>query len=272
MLLRTFARCTNRRAELRLSNVDHTARLWPPTVHPHLIVQSTILMSEQQSSIAATSSKLKRSISNSSPAAKKQKTSTEGGLQHLDYTHVPADWLDAPDQQDADHSSLQLTYRKGNMLADAPKGCVLVHACNTQGHWGAGIAKAFKAQYPKAYAAHHKFCTSDHTKSDPVRTGTAQLLRPQDNDQEHWIGCVFTSAKYGKGKDKPEQIIKNTSKSMQMLLELISQVDDQVGEVRMCKINSGKFGVPWEETEETIKGITLKSHWRTKIEVWEPED
>lgn len=210
---------------------------------------------------------LRMTASASPPPSKELKTTTKDEYQHLDYTHAPSGWLDAPGTQEI---SLQLTYHKGDMFAEAPKGCVLIHACNTQGHWGAGIAKAFKQQYPKAYSAHHKFCAKDHNKSHPVATGTAQLLAPLDDNKQHWIGCVFTSAKYGKGKDKPEMIVLNTGKSMQMLLELISQVDDEVSEIRMCKINSGKFGVPWEKTEEAIQGLVLKPHWRTKIEVWEP--
>ena len=214
----------------------------------------------------------KRTASDSQPPSKKQKTSTQDQQGHLDYSHVPSGSLDAPKTQDTEQEKLQLTYHTGDMFANAPKGCVLIHACNTQGHWGAGIAKAFKQKYPNAYNDHHNFCAKEHTKSKPVATGTAQLLAPRDSDQQCWIGCVFTSAKYGKGKDKPDQIIKNTAKSMPMLLELISQVDAEVTCIRMCKINSGKFGVPWEKTEEVLKHIELKPYWRTKIEIWEPEE
>ncbi|KAF3044106.1 ADP-ribose 1''-phosphate phosphatase [Didymella heteroderae] len=213
----------------------------------------------------------KRAASKSPPPPKKQKTRTQVQHEHLDYTHVPSGWLDTTTKQDAKQQSLQLTYHQGDMFADVPPGIVLVHACNTQGHWGAGIAKAFKQHYPVAYADHNKFCTKDHTKSNPVATGTAQLLAPRDGNQQHWIGCLFTSAKYGKGKDKPDQIVTNTANSVPMLLELISQVGTEVTGVRMCKINSGKFGVPWEKTEEVLKDIKLKPNWRTKIEVWEPE-
>lgn len=211
-------------------------------------------------------------MSDSPPPAKKAKASTGNEARHRDYAHVPSGWLNTSTQQDTKQQPLQIMYHRGDMFAHVPPGTVLVHACNTQGHWGAGIAKAFKQQYPQAYADHNKFCTKDHTKSNAVATGTAQLLAPRDGDKQHWIGCVFTSAKYGKGKDKPDQIVRNTANSMPMLLELISQVDDKVTEIRMCKINSGKFGVPWEKTEEVLRGIEMKSHWRTKVEVWEPED
>jgi ADP-ribose 1''-phosphate phosphatase len=242
-----------------------------------ILKQQPVAMSSQGHSSDAISSKtsttsgLKRTMADSPPPAKKIKTMAANEA-HLDSSSLSPGWLKASSSQDAKLQSLQLTYHKGDMFADVPRGTVLVHACNTQGHWGAGIAKAFKQQYPKAYADHHTFCAKDHNKSSPVPTGTAQLLAPRDGDKQHWIGCVFTSAKYGKGKDKPDMIIRNTAKSMPMLLELISQVDDQVAGIRLCKINSGKFGVPWEKTEEVLKNIELKPHWRTNIEVWEPKD
>ncbi|KAF9694350.1 hypothetical protein EKO04_007611 [Ascochyta lentis] len=214
--------------------------------------------------------------SSSPPPSKKLKTTTKVSSRHLDYTHLPAGKLQvsvtARIAPRADRQSLQLSYHTGDMFADAPRGTLLVHACNTQGHWGAGIAKVFKGIYPKAYADHNKFCTKDRSKTSPVSTGTAQVLAPRDGDAQHWIGCLFTSAKYGKGKDKPDAIICNTVKSMQMLLELISQVDGEIAEVRMCKVNSGKFGVAWEKTEEALKSIALKPEWRKKIEVWEPAE
>lgn len=214
----------------------------------------------------------KRALSDALPPAKKLKTTTPDQVQHLDDSHVPPGWLDTSNTQDAALQSLQLTYHKGDMFGGAPRGCVLVHACNTQGHWGAGIAKAFKIQYPVAYTDHNNFCTKDHSKSNPVPTGTTQLLAPRDENMGHWIGCMFTSAKYGKGKDKSDRIIRNTFESMQMLLQLISQVDEEISEIRMCKINSGKFGVPWEKSEEAIKSITLKPGWRSTIQVWEPAE
>lgn len=210
--------------------------------------------------------------SSPAPPSKKVKTVSKAEYQHLDYRHVPSEWPKATAVQSESSKQLHLAYHKGDMFKGAPKGCVLIHACNTQGNWGAGIAKVFKQQYSDAFADHHRYCAKDHSKSNPVPTGTAQLLAPRDAGKQHWIGCVFTSARYGRGKDKPDVIVQNTGKSIQMLLELISQVDDEVSEIRMCKINSGKFGVPWEKTRDAIQSITLQPHWRTKVEVWEPED
>jgi ADP-ribose 1''-phosphate phosphatase len=268
---------SHQRLGLQLSFHTHAGH----TNRRHLLSElaATMSCSNTQNKTSASSEndapehkKHKRTASGSQPPFKKQKISIEDQRRHLDHSHVPSGWQDTAMKQDAKQHSLQLTYHQGDMFAEVPPDTVLVHACNTQGQWGAGIAKAFKQKYPNAYTEHHDFCAKKNNKSNPLPTGTAQLLAPRDGDQQHWIGCVFTSAKYGKGKDKPDQIIKNTAKSVPMLLELISQVDEEVSTIRMCKINSGKFGVSWEKTEEVLRNIDLKPHWRTTIEIWEPEE
>jgi ADP-ribose 1''-phosphate phosphatase len=65
-------------------------------------------------------------------------------------------------------------------------------------------------------------------------------------------------------------ILRNTGLAVHMLLELVKMKGVEVGEVRMCKVNSGKFGVEWERTEEVLKGIVLREGWRREIGVWEP--
>ncbi|KAL5116501.1 ADP-ribose 1''-phosphate phosphatase [Pleosporales sp. CAS-2024a] len=194
---------------------------------------------------------------------------------HLAYNALPPSWLNNQLQstegaKNDDTRTLRLTYHVGDMFSDAPENCLLIHACNTQGHWGAGIAKAFKLRYPKAYTAHHEFCAKEHSKANPVPTGSAQLLAPVDAGAQHWLGCLFTSAKYGKAKDQPDVIVKNTGSSMGMLLELVRMGGSEISEVRMCKINSGKFGVPWAQTEKVLKDMRVQGGWRGEVQVWEP--
>lgn len=165
---------------------------------------------------------------------------------------------------------LTLTYHRGNIFS-APPTTLLIHACNVQGSWGAGIALAFKKIYPEAYILYHAFCTKTHNpKFDPVPTGTALLIPPVDGT-EHWIGCLFTSAQYGRKKDKSEVIVRNTELAMEMLLDLVGNVQG-VECVRMCKINSGKFDVKWERTEEVLKGLRAREGGVGAVEVWEPEE
>jgi ADP-ribose 1''-phosphate phosphatase len=41
--------------------------------------------------------------------------------------------------------------------------------------------------------------------------------------------------------------------------------------VRMCRINSGKFGVEWERTEEVLRSVVIKEGWVEEVGVWMPE-
>lgn len=161
--------------------------------------------------------------------------------------------------------TLTLTIHKGDLFA-APPGTLLLHACNTLGHWGAGIAAAFKARYPRAYALHSAYC-----KSHTVPTGSAHLIAPVD-PAGHWIGCLYTSARYGRRKDPVQSILSKSGEAMEQVLELVRRVEEQggeVGKVRMCRINSGLFGVEWERTREVLEGISVREGWREEVQVWE---
>lgn len=57
---------------------------------------------------------------------------------------------------------------------------------------------------------------------------------------------------------------------MEMLLELVSMAGGIEG-VRMCKINSGKFGVEWERTRGVLEDIVIREGWMGSVEVWNPE-
>lgn len=44
-----------------------------------------------------------------------------------------------------------------------------------------------------------------------------------------------------------------------------------VGSLRMCKINSGKFGVEWERTEMVLREVKVEEGQRNDIEIWDRE-
>ncbi|KAK6357440.1 ADP-ribose 1''-phosphate phosphatase [Orbilia javanica] len=143
----------------------------------------------------------------------------------------------------------------GDIFA-APENSVLIHACNCQGSWGAGIAFAFKQRYPEAYAVYHSHCTSVSNRASLV--GTALLIPPQPNDAKgHWIGCLFTSQHYGRRVDTPDNILLNTISSFEHLLNLVGNEETggtrTIGELHACKINSGRFGVDWDLTKEILE-------------------
>jgi ADP-ribose 1''-phosphate phosphatase len=182
-----------------------------------------------------------------------------------------------PSKENKPDPHLTLTYQKASLFA-SPPATLLCHATNAQGTWGAGIAAAFKKSYPaafKLYAAHCKAWDSTSL------LGTTFLIPPQkksatkaEREAEHWIGCLFTSEKKGKGKGSKESILAATGEAVEDLVRKVKAVNetaaagpergksttsaqDRIGEVRMCKINSGLFGVPWEATSEVIEAVEV---------------
>lgn len=165
--------------------------------------------------------------------------------------------------------TLHLHPRRGDIFA-APPSTLLIHACNTMGSWGAGIAAAFRSRYPAAYARHREHCSAH---SPAALVGTAQLLAPcEPSGPAHWIGCVFTSRRYGRAKDGPEEILRATGAAVRELLRLVREAAERggvVGEARMCRINSGSFGVPWERTKAVLEGVEVGEGGVREIVVFE---
>lgn len=177
---------------------------------------------------------------------------------------------------------LKLEYVQGDIF-DAPDGTLLIQACNSQGRWGAGIATVFRQQYPRAHKGYQFHCKTTHDPiADPVPTGTHLFMPPEEKEgaPKHFIGCLFTSQKVGKAKDPPQQILRNTDRAMRSLLAQLKREkwvavpgksrmeDEDVKAVRMCKINSGNFGVKWEDTAAVLEAIEVHDGDIEQIEVW----
>ena len=175
--------------------------------------------------------------------------------------------IDSSSRQ-ASPNTLKIIEESADIFA-FPKSTLLIHACNAQGHWSAGIAKAFKDRYPAAYKIYHSHCTKPANAASRHLSGTALLIPPQVHSRDkaeaeagHFVGCLFTSRGKGRDKDSPATILANTGPAMR---DLLSQVeawnagDDErkVGDLVMCRINSGLFNVPWEKTKAVLEGIEM---------------
>jgi ADP-ribose 1''-phosphate phosphatase len=164
--------------------------------------------------------------------------------------------------------NLRLSNHIGDIFA-APPNTLLIHACNTQGSWGAGIAAAFRDRYPEAYKVYRAHCLTTN-----VRTGTALFIPPCETNpkfDQHWIGCLFTSARFGRAKDSPAQILAATVPAMKELFNAVKREEEdgnEVSGVRTCKINSARFGVPWPRTVKLLEGIVVEDGWKGDVEVW----
>ena len=120
----------------------------------------------------------------------------------------------------------KITVHIGDLFTNAPTGSILVHACNTQGAWGGGIATAFKARFPQAYEVYRASCKEN---GDSL-LGKALLVDPQEDDTKvngggkgYAIACLFTSRKFGRHKDSKEMILQSTKTAVVQLKGLLAQ-------------------------------------------------
>ncbi|KAL8801807.1 MAG: hypothetical protein Q9182_004214 [Xanthomendoza sp. 2 TL-2023] len=123
-------------------------------------------------------------------------------------------------------------------IFDSPPNSVLIHACNTKGSWGKGVAAAFKKYSPSAFQTYNHHCTCPPSPTTSLSThqnsllGTTLLIppfptspnpkpSPKPTSAEHkkkfWIACLFTSAGYGKATDPPSAILNATERAIQDL-------------------------------------------------------
>lgn len=91
---------------------------------------------------------------------------------------------------------LTLTYAKASLFA-SPPSTALCHATNAQGSWGAGIAAAFKKNYPAAFKIYAAHCSK---WSGSSLLGTTFLIPPQhksplkaEREAQHWVACLFST-------------------------------------------------------------------------------
>lgn len=139
-----------------------------------------------------------------------------------------------------------ITYISGDLFeaVDPKEKPILAHSCNCLGSWGGGIALQFKKRYPHAFKEYESHCLT-HLPKDLL--GTCLILQEKDCR----IACLFTSI------DGGGDIVKWTSCSIK---NLQNQVETQSlnSTIYMPKINSGIFGVPWDETEAVLTPMDLQ--------------
>jgi ADP-ribose 1''-phosphate phosphatase len=142
-----------------------------------------------------------------------------------------------------------ITYQKLNLF-DVPNESIIVHACNSQGVWGSGIAKPFREKFPFSFIDYSKFCMIAN-KERGTACGRAGLSTFNEAES-HWVGWIVTSHDYGPKKDSPELIKIYTTMALMELCKKIYMAHPKDGhpsiDVYSNKFNSGLFGVPWEDS------------------------
>ena len=97
--------------------------------------------------------------------------------------------------------------------------------------------------------------------------GTALLIPPlnatnqrQASQTPHYIACLFTSLDYGKKVSPPEAILENTRNALRDLARRVAEIrglGEDLGDCHAVRINSGRFGVEWQETKAVLEAGDL---------------
>lgn len=130
---------------------------------------------------------------------------------------------------------------------DTSDKCMIAHACNCMGSWGAGIASDFRYRYPDAFEKYKQHCNSRNV------LGTCLILPLFESSVSiKYIACIFTSYRYGRQRDSTNRILANTETAIEDMIHQIESYELNDITIRMNKVNSGYFGVPWSRTRDVL--------------------
>lgn len=158
-----------------------------------------------------------------------------------------------------------ITYIKGDLFSHTSTGAkIFLHACNCKGSWGAGVATVFKQLFPSTYPPHKAYC--QQSKLNEI-LGKCQLIESKPADKgfkklgKCYVACAFTSDGFGREVLPPSEILKYTELALKDLEVQVQTMDIETVDgkpvINLPKINSGLFGVPWEDTEAILEKFDL---------------
>lgn len=168
----------------------------------------------------------------------------------------------------------------GNILSNRPGKRLIIHSCNCAGSWGGGIAYQLATKYPQAETKYEEICE----KYGNNLLGKACIV-PSFVDSNLLIVCLFTSGFGGGNRDAGESIVSRTKEAIGFMSRFINSngkplssdpIDKDISDIlndysqaysagtqkltdfklEMPKINSGIFGVPWQNTEAVLRAFT----------------
>lgn len=132
-------------------------------------------------------------------------------------------------------------------ISDTSNKCIVAHARNCMGSWGAGIASNFRHRYSDAFNKYKEHCNSENI------LGTCLILPLSESSVSvKYIACLFTSYGYGKQRDSIDKILTNTKMAIEDMIHQIENYELSGIGIRMNRINSGYFRVPWSKTRDVL--------------------
>lgn len=142
---------------------------------------------------------------------------------------------------------MSIVYKKMSLF-DAPSNSYLMHACNSEGIWGAGIAKEIHKRYTHQFWAYNEYANESLGSS---------LFDAGYTLDEHIIVNLVTSSLGSQSPDKEDEILINTTLALENFFQYYTS-ESNAREIYCNKFNSGLFNVPWAKTEKILKILSNK--------------
>ena len=132
-------------------------------------------------------------------------------------------------------------------LFDAPKNSFIVHACNSEGVWGAGIAKEFAIQCPSQYVIYKK-------QASRIGEAVFEIFHDHDAEPHHVVNLITCSIEKYMSTSEEEILINTATALFDFLTFYVEHYPKKP--IYSNRFNSGIFNVPWEKTEKVLKQLT----------------
>ena len=154
---------------------------------------------------------------------------------------------------------------KNMSLFEAPHGSILVHAGNSQGVWGSGIAAQMRERYPKQYSHYSRLAHGNIGKC--VMDEITGKLK-----EEHIIATLITaSLESANLSDSPDTIIVNTTTALDDFLNYYKDTNSFLP-IYSNTFNSGLFRTPWYRTEFVLHTLCERYGIEWTVCLYNPEN
>jgi O-acetyl-ADP-ribose deacetylase (regulator of RNase III) len=157
--------------------------------------------------------------------------------------------------RDPETDVMPIQFIAGDLFENVHRVQAFAHGCNCQGSMGAGIAKTFRARYPKMYEEYRTRCKAVPRQ---FNLGDCWLWKA---DGELWVFNLGTQEGYWRSRASYDAIATS-------LKEMRRQADAEgITRIALPRIGVGYGGLSWKKVRGIIEAVF--GDWPAALIVYE---